>query len=238
MRSQSETEIKEFPAPAKQLTNWKGVEGVFLGAALLCFLFLIYSVLQENNPDSWSIRLLGINASASLFSAFLSLFFLRRQFMHSVAPLLAYRNTVTTKSDTGFSCGEADARFYVVSLTNVGRGIGIVTGARYWVELAGEGTGRYPLRSWTGSGNVPIATDRAHDTAIPTRKCSRYSSRAPSSTKSISTRYISANGAPLRPMRNAPFSRSVLRRPRRSSLWTSKSHTRVSSATGIAAKFM
>ena len=143
---------REFPPPYRQLIRWAGVEGFFLLAAGLAAAALLFSVLQENRellglvcPASGgggfcSVHLLGTDVAATLLGAFLSLYFLRRQFLHAAMPLLDYRCRVGPASGVALSCDdETAARVWVVELSNVGQGAAIITGARYWLELEESG---------------------------------------------------------------------------------------------------
>ncbi len=147
--------IREFPGAAKRLWSFSSFDGVLIAIALLLSVLLIFAFIRENRnelfphlniffhgADVLNLKIIDTSPASTLLLGVITLLFGRAQFLHSALPYFDYRiykikGKVSVQSG---SDGSADAQdIYVVDLTNVGKGLGVVTSASYWLEFKSSG---------------------------------------------------------------------------------------------------
>jgi hypothetical protein len=138
---------KEFPRARTRRISLKKIDVFLASGATIAFGLFLHALAFTNKPlfawltlrvlgyDILGVKVLDVSAAAALMSAFISLLFLRFQFVHATIPVFDYRIFKTTGPVSIDKDGAGDAVIYVVELRNASKGVGIVTAARYWIEF-------------------------------------------------------------------------------------------------------
>lgn len=141
-RNRCGTKILDFPIRRKTAGLFRRTNLVpLLGATFAAMLFL--QALARTNcwlgrtkfSSLGELTLLDPGSAVALLGAFISLAFVRSQFVYSSTPIFDWRISREERSTSSDPSSEKKVSVVrVVSLHNVGPGVGIVTKARYWLE--------------------------------------------------------------------------------------------------------